>query len=70
MLGESLTQLAAMDKALGEFLLEKDVPGLINELKVLLKAAAEQPGRAAKLRCTYLLERNAPFLFSPVAVGT
>jgi hypothetical protein len=57
MLVDSLKQLSQIDKGLAAFLLEKDTPALIDELKTLLKAAAEQPGRAAKLRCTYLLER-------------
>jgi hypothetical protein len=57
MLGETLTRLAELDKEMAGFLLREDTPVLINELKALLKAAAEQPGRASKLRCTYLLER-------------
>lgn len=57
MLTDELKRLAELDRNLKEILLGSKVANFVQELKGMLRLAADQPGRAAKLRCTYMLER-------------
>jgi len=51
--------LLAVDHDIKRMLMEADEPSLVDKIVKMLEKAAETPGRGAKLRATYLLERMA-----------